>query len=142
MLDAASEVNDRQPERMLSLMDAHVDVSGERVTVLGLAFKPGTDDIRNSRAIPVIEGLRIRGADIVAYDPVAIENMRERFPEVCYESNPETALDGAVAALIVTDWEAITELDVEFDAMATPVVVDGRRAIDRRDGLVYEGVTW
>ena len=142
MLDAATAVNDRQPERLLALMDAHVDVAGERVAVLGLAFKPGTDDIRNSRAIPVVEGLRERGAEVVAYDPVATAPMRERFPDARYESSPRAALDGAVAALVVTDWPEITALDDEFDAMATPVVVDGRRAIDRRDGLVYEGLTW
>ena len=142
MLRAAVEVNDRQPDRLLSLMDDHVDVNGERVAVLGLAFKPGTDDVRNSRAIPLIQGLQEHDAEVVAYDPVAIETMRERFPDIGYASSPSAALDGAVAALIVTDWEGITELDEEFDAMATPVVIDGRRAIDRRDGIVYEGLTW
>ena len=142
MLDAATEVNDNQPTRLLSLMDDHVDVAGERVAVLGLAFKPGTDDIRNSRAIPVIEGLQARGAEVIAYDPVAIENMRERFPDVEYVDTPDAALSEAVAALVVTDWAEITALDEEFDAMRTPVVVDGRRAIDRRDGIVYEGLTW
>jgi len=56
MLDAATELNDRQPERLLSLMDNHVDVENKRVAVLGLAFNPGTDDTQNSRAIPVIPG--------------------------------------------------------------------------------------
>ena len=142
MLDATAEVNDRQPERLLALMDAHVDVAGERVAVLGLAFKPGTDDVRNSRAVPVIEGLQERNANIVAYDPVAVENMRELVPEIDYTSSAVDALDGASATLVVTDWPEITALDDEFDAMATPVVVDGRRAIDRRDGIVYEGLTW
>jgi len=142
MLRAAVEINNRQPDRLLSLMDDHVDVHGEQVAVLGLSFKPGTDDIRNSRAIPVINGLQERGADVIAYDPVAAENMREHFPDITYASSASTALDGVVAALVVTDWEEITKLDVEFDAMATPVVIDGRRAIDRRDGIVYEGLTW
>jgi UDPglucose 6-dehydrogenase len=142
MLDAAAKINDGQPNRLLKLVDGHVEVAGERVAVLGLAFKPGTDDIRNSRAIPVIEGLDARNADIVAYDPVAIENMRERFPDIEYVDTPEAALTDAVAALVVTDWPEITALNDEFDAMNTPVVVDGRRAIDRRDGLVYEGLTW
>jgi UDPglucose 6-dehydrogenase len=142
MLDAAAEVNDRQPDRLLALLDRHVDVAGERVAVLGLAFKPGTDDIRNARAVPVIEGLRERGAEVVAYDPVAVENMRERFPDIEYADSPGTALDGAAAALIVTEWEEIASLDEAFDRMATPVVIDGRRAIDRRDGIVYEGLTW
>jgi len=142
MLEAAIEVNDRQPDRLLELMDRHVDVTGERVAVLGLAFKPGTDDIRNARAVPAIGGLRDRGGEVVAYDPVASGNMREQFPDIEYADSPEAALEGAVAALIVTEWEEIAELDREFDLMDTPVVVDGRRAIDRREGIVYEGLTW
>jgi UDPglucose 6-dehydrogenase len=142
MLDAATEINDRQPARLLSLLDSHVDVANERVAVLGLSFKPGTDDIRNSRAVPVIGGLQARDAIVVAYDPVAVGNMRERFPDIEYADSPTAALEDAAAALIVTDWPEITELDAEFDAMSTPVVVDGRRAIERRDGIVYEGLTW
>ena len=142
MLDAATEINDQQPKRLLSFMDDHVDVRGKRVAVLGLALKPGTDDVRNSRAIPVIEGLQQRGAEVVAYDPIAAENMREHFPDIQYAESPAAALNGASAALVVTDWEEITALDEEFDAMATPIVVDGRRAISRRDGIVYEGLTW
>ena len=68
--------------------------------------------------------------------------MRERFPDIEYADSPTAALEDAAAALIVTDWPEITELDAEFDAMSTPVVVDGRRAIERRDGIVYEGLTW
>jgi len=124
LLDAAVEVNDRQPKRLLSLLDKHVDVTGERVAVLGLAFKPGTDDTRNSRAIPVIEGLQERGADVVGYDPVATENMRDRFPDIAYAASPIEALEGASAALVLTDWEDICALNEEFDA------------------IIYEGVTW
>jgi UDPglucose 6-dehydrogenase len=102
MLDAATT---KQPKRLCSLMDNHVDVTNKRVAVLGLAFKPGTDDVRNSRAIPIIESLQRRGADIVAYDPIAAENMRERFPDIQYAETPAAALDSASAALIVTDWE-------------------------------------
>ena len=142
MLDAAVTVNDRQPAQLLSLMDRHVDVAGDRVAVLGLSFKPGTDDIRNARSIPVIEGLLERNATVAAYDPVASENMRERFPDIEYVDSPEVAVDGAAAALVVTEWDEIAALDEAFDTMATPVVVDGRRAIDRRDGIIYEGLTW
>ena len=142
MLEAAIEVNDRQPDRLLELMDRHVDVTGERVAVLGLAFKPGTDDIRNARAVPAIGGLRDRGGEVVAYDPVASGNIREQFPDIEYADSPEAALEGAVAALIVTEWEEIAGLDRAFDLMDTPIVVDGRRAIDRREGIVYEGLTW
>ena len=142
MLDAAVEINDRQPGHLLDLLDKHVDVAGERVAVLGLSFKPGTDDIRNSRAIPVIEGLLERGAEVVGYDPVAIEEMRERFPDIEYAETVAEALDGAVGAAVVTDWDEFAALDEEFDAMADPIVVDGRRIVSRREGLTYEGLTW
>ena len=69
-----------------------------------MAFKPGTDDTRNSRAIPVIEGLLARGAEVVGYDPVSTETMRERFPDVEYA---ESASD----ALVVTDWDEFAALD-------------------------------
>jgi len=144
LLQAAIDVNDRQPERMLDLMDDHVDVDGKRVAVLGLAFKPGTDDIRNSRAIPIIEGLQERGAAVIAYDPNdgAKAAMRERFPDVAYLAGPSPTLSGAHAALIVTDWPEFSDLDLEFDLMSNSVVIDGRRIIDRRDGITYEGLTW
>jgi len=142
MLDAAIAVNDRQPERLLALLDDHVDVAGRRVAVLGLSFKPGTDDIRNSRAIPVIEGLLDRGAAVVAYDPVATEPMRERFPDVEYADGAGAALDGAAGAVVVTDWDEFAALDAEFDAMAERVVVDGRRIVERREDITYEGLTW
>ena len=144
LLQAVIDVNDRQPERMLELMDEHVDVEGKRVAVLGLAFKPGTDDIRNSRAIPIIEGLQERGAEVIAYDPNdgAKAAMRERFPDVEYLASPSPTLSGAHAALVVTDWPEFGTLDLEFDLMSNSVVIDGRRIVERRDGITYEGLTW
>ncbi|GAB7095467.1 UDP-glucose 6-dehydrogenase AglM [Halolamina litorea] len=144
MLHAAIEVNDGQPERLLDLLDEHLDVDGKRVAVLGLAFKPGTDDIRNARSIPVIEGLQKRNASVAAYDPVAADEMRERFPEIEYAASAADALDGACAALIVTEWDEFSALDEEFEAMARKLVVDGRRVdlpVEER-GLEYEGLTW
>jgi len=142
VLEAAAEINDRQPERLLELVDRHVDVGDGRIAVLGLAFKPQTDDIRNSRAIPVIEGLKDRGAEIVAYDPVAVEPMSERFPDIEYADSAADALEGTDGAVVVTDWDEFGTLDAEFDAMANPVVVDGRRCIDPPAGITYEGLTW
>jgi len=76
LLDATVAVNDEQPRRLVALLEEHVALEGARIAVLGLSFKPGTDDVRKSRALDVIEQLRDRGAEIVAYDPVAIENVR------------------------------------------------------------------
>ncbi|WP_277555498.1 UDP-glucose 6-dehydrogenase AglM [Halobaculum limi] len=142
MLASAVSVNDLQPKRLLSLMDDHADVDGKRVAVLGLAFKPGTDDVRNSRAIDVIEGLQDRGATVVAYDPVAAENMRAHFPDIEYADSAAEALVDAGAAVVATGWDEFAALDAEFDEMASPIVVDGRRVVERRDGITYEGLTW
>jgi UDPglucose 6-dehydrogenase len=144
LLKAGVNVNERQPERLLGLLDDHVDVAGKRIAVLGLSFKPGTDDVRGTRAIPVIGGLQERGADVVAYDPVAVESFREYAPDVEFEAadSAAAALEDAHGAVVVTDWDEFAALDDEFDLMADPVVVDGRHVIERRDGITYEGLTW
>ena len=142
MLTAAIEVNDRQPERLLDLLASHVDLEGARIAVLGLAFKLGTDDVRHSRAVPVIEGLLERGATVVAYDPVATDNMRVRFPDVEYADSAAEALSDADGAAIVTGWDEFAALDEEFDTMAAPLVVDGRRIVDPTADVIYEGLTW
>ena len=90
----------------------------------------------------MIELLKERGAEIVAYDPVAVEPMQERFPDIEYVSSAAAALDSADGTVVVTDWDEFATLDEEFDTMATPVVVDGRRIIEPRDGITYEGLTW
>jgi len=144
LLKAGVAVNDRQPERLLSLLDEHVDVAGKRVAVLGLSFKPGTDDVRGTRAIPVIEGLHERGADVVAYDPVATESFHEYAPDISFAAadSAAEALRDAYGAVVVTDWDEFATLDEEFDLMADPVVVDGRHVIERREDISYEGLTW
>jgi UDPglucose 6-dehydrogenase len=142
LLRAVVELNDKQLARRIEFAEQHIDLGGKRVTVLGLPFKPGTGDVRNSRTIPLIEGLTERGAVVVGYDPVAIANMRERFPDISYETSATDALEGAHAAFVVTDWDEFAALDEEFDTMSSPLVIDGRRVIRDREGLVYEGLTW
>ena len=144
MLTAAVEVNELMPERLLGLLDDHVDVEGKRVALLGLAFKPGTDDVRNTRSAALLAGLNDRGAEVVAHDPAATHTMREAFPDLEFTvaDSPAEALDGAHACLVATAWPEYSKLDAEFDAMATPLVLDGRHCIEPREGLVYEGLTW
>jgi len=140
LLAAVADANDRQPERLLALLDEHADVAGERVAVLGLAFRPGTDDTRNSQATPVVEGLRERGAEVVAHDPAADD--LAGVPDLTHADSAAGALDGAAAAVVATGWPEFADLDAAFDAMADPVVVDGRRVVTRREGITYEGLTW
>jgi UDPglucose 6-dehydrogenase len=144
MLTAAVEVNDMMPKRLLSLLDDHLDAEGKRVALLGLAFKPGTDDVRETRAASLLRGLAERGAEVVAHDPAAVETMRKAFPDLTFAAadSPAEALDGAHACLVATDWPEYSTLDEEFDAMANPLVLDGRHCVEPREGIVYEGLTW
>ncbi|KAB1194253.1 nucleotide sugar dehydrogenase [Haloferax sp. MBLA0076] len=140
LLQAAVDVNDEQPKRMLELLEDRFDPEGKRVAVLGLSFKPGTDDVRNSRAILLIDHLLDAGADVVGYDPVATENMRAHFPNIDYATSAADALVDADAALVATDWDEFAALDAQFDEMRERVVIDGRRIVTRRDGLDYESL--
>jgi UDPglucose 6-dehydrogenase len=79
---------------------------------------------------------------VTAYDPVATENAREYLNDIDYTDSADAALAGVLGAVVVTDWDEFATLDEEFDAMADPVVVDGRRIVERRDGITYEGLTW
>ncbi|MDF9744101.1 UDP-glucose 6-dehydrogenase AglM [Natrinema salsiterrestre] len=141
LLDAAVTVNDAQPRRLVDLLEEHVPLEGARIAVLGLSFKPGTDDVRKSRALDVIDHLTDRGADVVAADPVAIENVRPDYPDIEYAASAEAALEGADGAVVATDWPEFDGLS--FDGMARRVLVDGRRIDVDEDALeVYEGLTW
>ena len=141
LLDATVAVNDRQPRRLVALLEEHVDLEGASIAVLGLAFKPHTDDIRGSRALDVIDHLLERGAQVVAYDPVAMDRVREHYPDIGYAASGEDALEGADGAVIATEWPAFA--DLSFSGMAKRVLVDGRRVDVDRDALeVYEGLTW
>ena len=141
LLNAAIEVNDLQPKRAVELLERHVDPKGARVALLGLAFKPGTDDVRNSRALDIAELLVERGANVVAYDPEAAEKARTELPSsVEIAETAEAALEGADAAVVATAWEEFDELSLE--GMNEKVVIDGRRVDLQDEADVYEGLCW
>ncbi len=142
LLNAVIMINEEQPMHMIELLTNRIgDVRNRRIAVLGLSFKNGTDDIRESRSIPVIRELLNRGATVAAYDPLASENMREVFPDVLYCDSAKSALEGADACLIMTEWAEFGSLDQEFDAMREIVVIDGRRMVSLDRGI-YEGICW
>ena len=144
LLNAVIEVNEEQPIRMVKLLEEHIgDLRNRRIAVLGLAFKNDTDDIRESRSIPVITELLNLGAQVSAYDPLAELNMRKIFPEIDYCESALDALNGADACLIMTEWDEFRSLDKEFDAMKNLVVIDGRRVVSLDHGRgIYEGICW
>jgi len=131
LLGSVEIVNDRQKQKLLGKVKDALggDISGKSVAVWGLAFKAETDDMRESPAIPLIEGLLDAGAKVRAYDPVAEANAERVFGErIDYGENEYDALDGADALVIVTEWLAFRNPD--FARMKTlmrhPVIVDGR----------------
>ena len=141
LLNAAVEVNDLQPKRAVDLLERHIDTDGARVAVLGLAFKPGTDDVRNSRAIDLAEILVQRGAHVVAYDPEASDNARAVLPDsVEIAATAEDALEDADAVVVATAWEEFE--NVSLDGMKEKVVIDGRRVNLQDEADVYEGLCW
>ena len=134
LLSAVLERNERQPLRAVEILREEVgDLAGKRVAVLGLAFKAGTDDVRESRAIPIIRELTRQGAAVVGYDPVAGPAFATAMPEVPLAKTAQDALRGAHGCIIQADWPEFRAFAAkDFAGMAAPVVVDGRRTLDRR----------
>jgi UDPglucose 6-dehydrogenase len=140
LLQSVLEVNEQQPHRMVVLLEQRLGtISGKRIAVLGLAFKDNTDDVRDSRAIPVIRELLGKGARLVAFDPMAVPNMRKIFPSIEYADRAEDALKGADGCLVMTEWPEFGRIDKEFDLMAQKIVIEGRRILSWKGA---EGICW
>jgi UDPglucose 6-dehydrogenase len=130
---AASDANAAQQRRFVDRIEAAAGpLAGRRVALLGLAFKAGTDDVRDSPAVAIARMLLERGADLVAHDPAAAENARRELPSIAIAETPQDALTGADVAVIATEWPLYRDLDWA-DArsrMAGGLIVDGRRLLD------------
>ncbi|WAI01192.1 UDP-glucose dehydrogenase family protein [Methanogenium organophilum] len=138
ILKSVIAVNNEQPLRLITLLEKHVpNLKGAKIGILGLAFKPETDDIRESRAIPIVKQLLDKGAEITAYDAQAANNFRELFPSVTYCERCRDVLNSD-AVLILTEWQEFENMDY-----SGRIVIDGRRiqkAIETAGQ--YEGVCW
>ena len=147
LLGAVIEVNELQKRRLVAKLQKHLgELVGRRVALLGLAFKPQTDDMREASSLVLAARLQAEGAEVSAYDPVAEDEARERMPGVEMGSSALDAVRGADAVVLVTEWPEFRELDWHAvrEAMRGELVVDGRNALDpeaiRAAGLTYEGV--
>ena len=135
LLSAVIAINDEQRARFLrKVRTALWTLKGKKLAVLGLAFKGGTDDIRESPAIEIVKSLLKEGCEIRAYDPAASERAREVLPasSISYHDSAYSAAQGADALLILTDWSGFANLDLERlrSALAYPIIVDGRNLYD------------
>jgi UDPglucose 6-dehydrogenase len=144
LLKTVLKVNDNQPEIAIRILKKHVpDLKGKKIAVLGLAFKDDTDDIRESRAIPLIGMLLAEGAVVTAYDRLAAEHMKKVYPNIVYCPTAGDALEGTDACLIATEWKEFGQLNGEFSRMKTRIVIDGRKVVDPHGkDIIYEGLCW
>ena len=142
-VEAAVDVNARQKTRLYEkACQRMITFQGLKVAVLGLAFKPGTDDLREAPSLDNVQLLLDNGAEIIAYDPVAEENFRKRFPEgtigkgsIRYVKEPEQTLEGANICFIFTEWKEIKAIPAEQfkKRMRIPLVYDGRNIYKPQD---------
>lgn len=138
MIDSTITTNEVQPLQLLKILKKHIpDLKGKTIAVLGLAFKPDTDDIRDTRAKPIIDKLVEEKAEIKAYDPQAMDNFRKIHPTINYCKTAEDAIKDVDAVLITTEWDEFRKLDYSGN-----IVIDGRRVKEAENAKVYEGVCW
>ncbi len=147
LLSAVIEVNELQKRRVVGKLKKHLgSLAGKRIALLGLAFKPDTDDMRDASSLVLAARLEGEGAEAVAYDPIAADRARLLLPTVELAPSALEALEGAEAAVLVTEWPEFADLDwgQAASAMARPLLVDGRNFLDpdalRAAGFEYEGI--
>src|SRR5215212_4611833 len=147
LLNAVIEVNELQKRRVMSKLHKHLGtLVGKRIALLGLAFKPNTDDMREATSLVLSARLQADGAKVVAYDPVAEEEARKLIRGVEFAQSATDCVKGADAVVLVTEWSEFKELDWQKAAsdMSGTLVIDGRNALDadaiNAAGLIYEGI--
>jgi UDPglucose 6-dehydrogenase len=145
LLNAVIEVNELQKRRVIGKLEKHIgELRGKTVALLGLAFKPNTDDLREAPSLVLASRLLAEGAHVRAWDPVA--DARHLLQGVTFCDGVLEAVTGADAAVIVTEWDELRSLasDEVLAAMKYPVIVDGRNLLDpeatRGAGFTYEGI--
>ncbi|MGB0768016.1 MAG: UDP-glucose dehydrogenase family protein [Phycisphaeraceae bacterium] len=148
LLESVHEVNQAQRPRFIAKLDSHFGeggLSGKKVAVWGIAFKPGTDDIREAPSLTLMDAILERGATVVAHDPVAHESSQDHGMKdrIEYSDSMYTMLDGADALVICTDWSEFKQPDFEQmrKRMNQPVIFDGRNLYGP-DAIAEEGFTY
>lgn len=147
ILRAVIEVNHLQRERFVDRIEQVLggEVSGKKLAVMGLTFKPNTDDLRDAPSMEVIRLLLDKGAEVSAYDPVAAAKAAVHIPKAVCHADPYNAIAGADAMVIVTEWDAIKQLDYNCvkSALRLPIIIDGRNCLvpERMSNLGFHYVS-
>jgi UDPglucose 6-dehydrogenase len=147
LLNAVIEVNELQKRRVMAKLEKHLgSLVGRTIALLGLAFKPNTDDMREATSLVLSARLQAAGANVRAYDPIAEAEARKLMPGLTFADDALGAVEGADAIVLVTEWDEFKEMnfDAVAQAMSGELVIDGRNALDpdavRSAGLTYEGI--
>ena len=147
LLTAVIEVNELQKRRTIGKLQKHLgSLAGKEIALLGLAFKPNTDDMREAPSVDIAKVLLAAGAEVRAYDPAAMERSRTLLPDVEYLKDAYQVASGGDALVLVTEWNEFRQLDMARvrQLMRRPVIVDGRNIYDpavmRSLGFTYRGV--
>jgi UDPglucose 6-dehydrogenase len=147
VVDAVIKANDRQRQAMIQKIEKLVgELNGKRIAVLGLSFKPETDDMRESPAIEIINEMQKRGAKVRAFDPVAMNEAKHSLPDIEYAKDEYDAIAGADALVIITEWNQFRALDMQKvkSLLRSPRIVDLRNVykpdVMRELGFEYVGV--
>ncbi|MHA2308370.1 MAG: UDP-glucose dehydrogenase family protein [Candidatus Heimdallarchaeaceae archaeon] len=151
LLKAALDTNEAQPFEAIRLLKEELGeekLTNKKIAVLGLAFKPNTDDMREAPSIPIINLLLKEGANVFATDPIAVEEAKKmlKHKNLEFVTSADEALDKADACVLVTEWREYTHLPIEnfIEKMKTPIVIDGRRKYNyekmREKGIRYRGI--
>lgn len=135
LLKATLEVNKHQPERLITLLEKRMSIQGKTIAVLGLAFKPDTDDVREASSITLIDMLLKRGAKIKAYDPKGMDNFRRIQMDIKYCSSTKECIRSSDAVVIVTEWKEFADPS----QYGNKLVIDGRGITKTNN---YEGICW
>lgn len=144
LLSSVIEINNSQPQQLINKLKKHFNsLDGLNITILGLAFKPGTDDIRESPSISTIKNLLAQKACIDAYDPIAVDNAKLEFNQhnVIFHDNIQNSIAKADVVLVLTAWEEFKNLDIILrENKLNPLVVDGRRFLDKSRFNKFEAI--
>ena len=144
VLEAVIRTNTEQPSKIIELLDSHfAELSRLRVAVLGLAFRPDTDDVRESPALEIVRTLIDRGVAVKAYDPIATETARAVLPDegIEFANSLNEALVNIDAAVLLTRWDEFSRLsELLSGGSSSPLLIDGRRMLDKQEIERYAGI--
>lgn len=147
-INATIEVNEKQKLRLIAKLNKYYDsIKGLNIAVLGLAFKPGTDDLREAPSLVNVEYLIEEGANITAWDPIAVNNFKKKIPDgIKYVENIDDAINNADICFIFTEWEQVKNYDLSnfTKLMKTPIILDGRNCFKleemNKHKVIYDSI--